>query len=120
MNATVNLDQQFERVHDHWHPRIVATVNDDEVKLAKVQGNSSGTSIRTPTSCSWSSTASCAASSSTTATSSSGRGELLGGAAWGAPLSSRRPGDPRSVLELRDAVNTGDADRAGTVGERLT
>jgi Cupin domain len=37
MNATVNLHQQFERVHDHWHPRIVATVNDDEVKLDKVQ-----------------------------------------------------------------------------------
>ena len=38
MNATVNLDRQFERVHDHWHPRIVASVNDDEVKLDKVQG----------------------------------------------------------------------------------
>ena len=37
MNATVNL-QQFGRFHDHWHPKIVATVNDDAVKLVKVQG----------------------------------------------------------------------------------
>jgi mannose-6-phosphate isomerase-like protein (cupin superfamily) len=34
----VNLDQQFERFHDHCHPKTVATVNDDEVKLVKVQG----------------------------------------------------------------------------------
>jgi mannose-6-phosphate isomerase-like protein (cupin superfamily) len=38
MNAKVNLDQQFERFHDHWSPKIVATVNDDDVKLVKLQG----------------------------------------------------------------------------------
>ena len=38
MNAKVNLDQQFKRFHDHWHPRIVATVNDYDIKLVKVQG----------------------------------------------------------------------------------
>jgi mannose-6-phosphate isomerase-like protein (cupin superfamily) len=38
MAAKVNLHQQFERFHDHWHPRIVATVNDYDVKLVKVQG----------------------------------------------------------------------------------
>jgi hypothetical protein len=69
MNATVSLDQQFERFHDHWHPKIVATVNDDEVKLVKVQGEFVWPSIRTPTSCLWSSTASCASSSRTTVTS---------------------------------------------------
>jgi mannose-6-phosphate isomerase-like protein (cupin superfamily) len=34
----VNLDQQFGRLHDHWHPKTVATGNDYEVKLVKVQG----------------------------------------------------------------------------------
>jgi mannose-6-phosphate isomerase-like protein (cupin superfamily) len=38
MHATASLDQQFGRFHDHWHPKTVATVNDDEVKLVKVQG----------------------------------------------------------------------------------
>ena len=96
MNATVNLDQQLERFHDHWHPKIVATVNDDDVKLLKVPGEFVWPSIRTPTSCSWSSTASYASSASTTVTSSSGRASCW----WcrvGAPRSSRRPGDPRGV-----------------------
>jgi len=97
----------------------VATVNDDEVKLVKVQGNSSGTSIRTPTSCSWSSTASCAPSPSTTATSSSGQVNC-----WWCHVGRHGPAADQETrvvfLELRDTVNTGDADRAGTVGERLT
>jgi mannose-6-phosphate isomerase-like protein (cupin superfamily) len=38
MNTKVNLDRQFERFHDHWHPRIVATVNDYDIKLVKVLG----------------------------------------------------------------------------------
>jgi mannose-6-phosphate isomerase-like protein (cupin superfamily) len=38
MDAKVNLDQQFGRFHDYWSPRIVATVNDYDIKLVKVQG----------------------------------------------------------------------------------
>jgi mannose-6-phosphate isomerase-like protein (cupin superfamily) len=38
MDAKVNLDQQFKRFHDHWHPRIVAILNDYDIKLVKVQG----------------------------------------------------------------------------------
>jgi hypothetical protein len=65
MNTKVNLDRQFGRFHDHWHPRIVATVNDYDVKLVKVQG------------------------------------EFV----W---------------HQHQDTLNTGDATRVGTVGERLS
>jgi hypothetical protein len=38
MDAKVNLDQQFGRFHEHRSPKIVATVDDDDVKLVEVQG----------------------------------------------------------------------------------
>lgn len=34
----VNLREKFGRIGDHWHPRIIAEVNDTQVKLVKVQG----------------------------------------------------------------------------------
>ncbi|MDQ2793898.1 MAG: cupin domain-containing protein [Bacteroidota bacterium] len=34
----INLDQKFGQFSDHWHPRVVADLNDQHVKLAKVQG----------------------------------------------------------------------------------
>ena len=34
----VNLREKFERIHDHWHPRIAAEVSGMYVKLVKVQG----------------------------------------------------------------------------------
>jgi mannose-6-phosphate isomerase-like protein (cupin superfamily) len=34
----VNLQEQFARFDDHWSPKIVASVNDYDVKLVKVQG----------------------------------------------------------------------------------
>jgi mannose-6-phosphate isomerase-like protein (cupin superfamily) len=34
----VNLREQFARFDDHWSPKIVASVNDYDVKLVKVQG----------------------------------------------------------------------------------
>jgi hypothetical protein len=58
----------------HGHPRIVATVNDYDVKLVKVQG------------------------------------EFV----W-----HQHQDTDELLLELEDTVNTGDADRAGTLGERL-
>jgi mannose-6-phosphate isomerase-like protein (cupin superfamily) len=34
----VNLQEQFARFDDHWSPKIVASINDYDVKLVKVQG----------------------------------------------------------------------------------
>ncbi len=34
----VNLQERFGRFDDLWSPKIVATVNDYDLKLAKVQG----------------------------------------------------------------------------------
>jgi mannose-6-phosphate isomerase-like protein (cupin superfamily) len=34
----VDLRDAFERIHDHWKPRIAAEVNDFAVKLVKIQG----------------------------------------------------------------------------------
>ncbi|KVC45635.1 MULTISPECIES: cupin domain-containing protein [Burkholderia] len=33
-----DLIAAFDAVHDHWSPRIVARVNDQYVKVAKIQG----------------------------------------------------------------------------------
>lgn len=33
MLGKVNLDQQFGRFQDHWSPKIIATVNDYDVKI---------------------------------------------------------------------------------------
>lgn len=38
MVAVVRLEDKLASFEDHWHPRIVAEVNDSHVKLAKVQG----------------------------------------------------------------------------------
>jgi mannose-6-phosphate isomerase-like protein (cupin superfamily) len=34
----VNLQEQFERFDDYWSPKIVASVNDYDVKVVKVRG----------------------------------------------------------------------------------
>lgn len=34
----VRLSAKLDQITDHWHPRIVAAVNDHEVKLAKLKG----------------------------------------------------------------------------------
>lgn len=34
----VNLKEKLALITEHWHPGIVARVNDTEVKLAKIQG----------------------------------------------------------------------------------
>lgn len=34
----VNISEKFSAIHDHWHPRIVAELNGQYVKLAKVKG----------------------------------------------------------------------------------
>lgn len=34
----INLEQKFARFTDHWHPHVVADLNDQHIKLAKVEG----------------------------------------------------------------------------------
>ena len=38
MAGKVNLQAHFARFDDYWNPKIVASVNDYDVKLVKVQG----------------------------------------------------------------------------------
>jgi len=38
MLTCINLAEKFSRFNDHWHPRIIADLNDHQVKLARVQG----------------------------------------------------------------------------------
>lgn len=34
----MRLDEQFGRVDEHWSPKIIATLNDYDVKIAKIEG----------------------------------------------------------------------------------
>jgi mannose-6-phosphate isomerase-like protein (cupin superfamily) len=34
----LNLQQKFDLFHDHWSPKVVAELNGQHIKLAKVQG----------------------------------------------------------------------------------
>ena len=34
----IHLERAFERVTEHWSPKVIGQVNDQYVKLAKVQG----------------------------------------------------------------------------------
>lgn len=34
----INLGQKFQKFNDHWSPRIIAELNNQQVKLAKVKG----------------------------------------------------------------------------------
>ena len=38
MIEKINLAEKLSRFSDHWHPRIVAELNGQQVKLAKLQG----------------------------------------------------------------------------------
>ena len=38
MSEVLDLDAAFARVDAHWRPKIVADVNDHELKVVKVQG----------------------------------------------------------------------------------
>lgn len=38
MPEVIDLATKFSLFSDHWHPRIVAELNDTHVKLAKLQG----------------------------------------------------------------------------------
>ena len=34
----VSLDEKFAMIHEHWRPKVVASLNQQEVKLVKFQG----------------------------------------------------------------------------------
>jgi mannose-6-phosphate isomerase-like protein (cupin superfamily) len=38
MSEVIDLASKFALFSDHWHPRIIAELNDSHVKLAKLQG----------------------------------------------------------------------------------
>ena len=38
MLTAIDLDAEFARLTDHWSPRVVGRVNDQYVKVAKLQG----------------------------------------------------------------------------------
>jgi mannose-6-phosphate isomerase-like protein (cupin superfamily) len=38
MSDKIRLSEKFAAFHEHWSPRIVAAVNDHEVRLVKFQG----------------------------------------------------------------------------------
>lgn len=38
MKQSINIDQEFEHIREYWSPKVVGCVNDQYVKLAKVQG----------------------------------------------------------------------------------
>ena len=38
MPSAVNLRDKLARFHEHWSPRVVAQLNDYELKVVKVQG----------------------------------------------------------------------------------
>ena len=38
MDGKVNLAEKLGLVHEHWQPRIVARVNDHDVRIVKVKG----------------------------------------------------------------------------------
>jgi mannose-6-phosphate isomerase-like protein (cupin superfamily) len=37
-NQAVNLQEKFNKISEHWSPKIIAQMNDYHVKVAKVQG----------------------------------------------------------------------------------
>ena len=36
---TIDLTEKFEAIDDRWNPRIIASLNGQEVKLAKIEGD---------------------------------------------------------------------------------
>jgi len=38
MNQKFNIDEKFSKFSEHWRPKIVAELNGQEFKLAKIKG----------------------------------------------------------------------------------
>lgn len=37
--SAINIQEKFTRFSEHWSPRIIARINDYDIKLVKMQGN---------------------------------------------------------------------------------
>ncbi len=37
--SAINIQEKFSRFSEHWSPRIIARINDYDIKLVKMQGN---------------------------------------------------------------------------------
>ena len=35
----INLAEKFAQIQDHWHPRVVAQLNGQDVRLTKIEGS---------------------------------------------------------------------------------
>ena len=51
--TAVSLREKFGQFTEHWSPKKIAALNDYEIKIVKIKGDSSGTPTPTPTKCSW-------------------------------------------------------------------
>ena len=34
----INVEEKFDLFNDHWHPRVIGSLNGQDVKIAKIQG----------------------------------------------------------------------------------
>ena len=39
INAVINIEQKFSKFFDHWSPKVIAELNDYQIKLVKFQGD---------------------------------------------------------------------------------
>ena len=46
----INLDEKFGLFNEHWRPKIIATVNRQDVKIIKAKASLSGTTTTVKTS----------------------------------------------------------------------
>ncbi len=119
MAGKVNLEAQFGRFDDYWSPKIVASVNDYDVKVVKVRGQfvwhqhdetdefflvtAGQLRIRLQ--------------DNDDVVLSPGELFVVPRGVRHCPVADEET--QVMLLEPRETVNTGDADLAGTVGERL-
>lgn len=61
----VDLDAALERITQPWTPGVLADLNGQQLKLARLSGEFVGTSTTMPMNCSWCSAAACECVSST-------------------------------------------------------
>ena len=51
-NVPIDLAEKLSSFSEHWSPKVIARLNDYEIKVVKVKGELFGTPMRTLTSCS--------------------------------------------------------------------
>ena len=117
MAGKVNLHEQFARFDDHWSPKIVANVNDYDLKLVKVQGEFVWHQHDETDEVFLVMAASCTCKIATTSCSAPGELFVVPRGVRHRPVADEET--HMVLLEPHVTVNTGDAELAGTVGERL-